>query len=72
MNRIKAMCDLDVEIARKMTDGDYTDSQILAGLHKSRIEMRGVFKEITADMVIESRKFLDGIGMQHEILHREN
>jgi len=72
MDRIKVMCDLDVNAARAMTKGECTDSQILAGLHKSRIEMQFAFKEITNDMVAESRKFLNGIGMDHKIVHHEN
>ncbi len=68
MDRIKAMCELDVVIAREMSPpSDISDEAILAGLHKARCELFGAFNEITQAMVDESTKWLTERGMAPRI-----
>jgi len=64
LNRVIAMCELDVDTARAMSPpNDFSDEMILAGLHKARCEMVDVFDEITAEMADESEKWLSERGV---------
>ena len=64
-NRVKAMCELDIATARKMSPStNISDDMVLAGLHKARCVVADAFEEITPAMVKESTEWLEERGMK--------